>query len=409
MSNAAQKSFPTSSEQYFRYQPNDASLPVRFDQPCGQFTEAFKDFSKRSMFKQNRLATNQMAFPVKQNPVVEQSAFWDSPDSWVNVCSNDNVGFGVSYATTSSSNATFFQKESFNVANAPTTTSPGTVQKSIGLSTGGLCQIGTQFEENPIAPYGQAFGLTKQLEINTYKNTTNDLSKETENRELFDRDTGKKTSQTQMIEGVNYLGNDPEPTDIMETINGPSQVLDGTNHVLRESDHVLRDSKHVLRESNHVQVDSCHEAGDPYYTDRRGSDLSESSFASPASSKGSSASDSDSDNSSLIRAHSPEYLDSNLQGDVAGNTRDFGCYTKLSKPPQITPQKRLPNADKPFYCPWRNCGWKFRRSDELKRHYRRHTGEKPYACPLCGRAFSRSDHRASHMRKLHPNCLTPAN
>ncbi|KAG8132290.1 hypothetical protein E2320_010152 [Naja naja] len=57
------------------------------------------------------------------------------------------------------------------------------------------------------------------------------------------------------------------------------------------------------------------------------------------------------------------------------------------------------NCEKPYHCTWEGCGWKFARSDELTRHYRKHTGVRPFQCQLCDRAFSRSDHLALHMKR----------
>ena len=64
-------------------------------------------------------------------------------------------------------------------------------------------------------------------------------------------------------------------------------------------------------------------------------------------------------------------------------------HHKRQKQPKIYP------------CPWKSCGKRFRRSDERKRHYRSHTGEKPYECDYCSRRFSRLDHKKSHLRKIH--------
>ena len=56
-------------------------------------------------------------------------------------------------------------------------------------------------------------------------------------------------------------------------------------------------------------------------------------------------------------------------------------------------------GEKPYSCSWEGCTWRFARSDELTRHYRKHTGAKPYVCPCCQRAFSRSDHLSLHMKR----------
>ena len=59
----------------------------------------------------------------------------------------------------------------------------------------------------------------------------------------------------------------------------------------------------------------------------------------------------------------------------------------------------LPAGEKPYKCMWEGCTWKFARSDELTRHFRKHTGVKPFQCPDCERSFSRSDHLALHKKR----------
>lgn len=56
-------------------------------------------------------------------------------------------------------------------------------------------------------------------------------------------------------------------------------------------------------------------------------------------------------------------------------------------------------GERPFPCTWPDCSKKFARSDELARHYRTHTGEKKFECPLCDKRFMRSDHLMKHARR----------
>ncbi|NXX21392.1 KLF9 factor, partial [Podargus strigoides] len=72
------------------------------------------------------------------------------------------------------------------------------------------------------------------------------------------------------------------------------------------------------------------------------------------------------------------------------------------------PRRHGHGSERPFPCTWPDCLKKFSRSDELTRHYRTHTGEKQFRCPLCEKRFMRSDHLTKHARRhteFHPSMI----
>ncbi|XP_004852703.1 Krueppel-like factor 13 isoform X1 [Heterocephalus glaber] len=78
----------------------------------------------------------------------------------------------------------------------------------------------------------------------------------------------------------------------------------------------------------------------------------------------------------------------------------------LCTPSTLRPALRA--GERPFACSWQDCNKKFARSDELARHYRTHTGEKKFSCPICEKRFMRSDHLTKHARRhanFHPGML----
>ncbi|XP_072231329.1 early growth response protein 1-A-like [Leuresthes tenuis] len=75
-----------------------------------------------------------------------------------------------------------------------------------------------------------------------------------------------------------------------------------------------------------------------------------------------------------------------------------GCERRFSRSDELTRHVRVHTGQKPFQC--RICMRSFSRSDHLTTHIRTHTGEKPFACAECGRKFARSDERKRHA-KIH--------
>ncbi|CAN9509382.1 unnamed protein product [Ophioblennius macclurei] len=73
-----------------------------------------------------------------------------------------------------------------------------------------------------------------------------------------------------------------------------------------------------------------------------------------------------------------------------------GCERRFSRSDELNRHVRIHTGQKPFQCAI--CARSFSRSDHLTTHTRTHTGEKPFSCDVCGKRFARSDERKRHGR-----------
>lgn len=80
----------------------------------------------------------------------------------------------------------------------------------------------------------------------------------------------------------------------------------------------------------------------------------------------------------------------------------ISLFISINKPIVFFSFFSIQLGEKPYMCSWPECEWRFARSDELTRHYRKHTGAKPFRCIVCERSFARSDHLALHMKRHLP-------
>jgi uncharacterized CHY-type Zn-finger protein len=78
------------------------------------------------------------------------------------------------------------------------------------------------------------------------------------------------------------------------------------------------------------------------------------------------------------------------------------CGKAFNESSYLQIHTRSHTGEKPFLC--KLCGKAFTQSSYLQKHTRSHTGEKPYMCQQCGKAFTPSSYLKIHTR-IHTSWL----
>ncbi|XP_071513704.1 uncharacterized protein [Panulirus ornatus] len=107
---------------------------------------------------------------------------------------------------------------------------------------------------------------------------------------------------------------------------------------------------------------------------------------------------------SLEGMPSDESRSSQAMGRDESGSAAAGSSRRYCGPAGVSAARNTEGSAGGLSCPY--CGKVLPYHSEYQRHLRKHTGERPFACPHCAYATTRKSHLKTHMQKLHSNLIT---